>query len=175
MAKLHIMKLYDAAWKVFRFQWDEAVTARDDYKTRMKQRLGYETASDIQRHVDLALERLQANNVPNPRIMTMREFYELLALEKVLEEIACRIEANAKFSDPGSLLPTLGLSWLRDVLPLLEGQQNPGYMPLENVKKFLGMVGSAEETADHFRKLRQELIEFLERAVRMGEPIWCII
>ena len=182
MAKLLIKKLQDATWRIFGFQHEATVSDRDDYLTRMKRRLGHETASDIQSHVDLALERIQADNVPNPRIMTMREFFELLALEKAIVEIEHRIEANAVFVDSNGLLPTLGLS--RDVLRLLDGQESPGSMSVENVEKFLGMVQDttqrlpvdlANETADHFRKRRQELIEFLERAVRMGESVWCLL
>lgn len=170
--KLRIKKLYDAAWNVFRFQYNLAVADRDDYQSRMKHRLDQKVASEIQLHVDAAIGRIQVDGLPNPQIMTKREFYELLALEKTIEEIADRIEANAKFSESGSLLPTLGLSWQEDILPLINGQQSPGYMPLENVKKFLGMVRNAEQqlpvdsaevTADHFRKLRRELIGFWKK------------
>jgi len=184
MVILRIKSLYDAAWTVFRFQHDLAVADRDDYQTRMKRRLGYETASEIQSHVDAALSRIQMD-VVNPNITAKREFYELLALEKVLEEITSRIEANAVFYDPDHrLLSTLGLSWRRDVLRLLDGQESPGSMPVANVKTFLGMVRGAEqqvpvelseEIADHFRRKRRELVGFLERAVKMGEPIWCLI
>jgi hypothetical protein len=56
-------------------------------------------------------------------------------------------------------------------------------LPPENVVKFLEMVrdagqrlppGEKTETAvEHFRRRRQELIQFLEGAVELGEPIWC--
>ena len=108
-----------------------------------------------------------------------------MGLEKALQEIERRINCNGVFHDPGSLLPTLGLSWQQDVLRLLDGQVSPGYMPPKNVKKFLAMVNNAEqrvpaeggieaeEMAAYFRKWRQELIEFLERAVKVGEAMWC--
>ena len=82
-------------------------------------------------------------------------------------------------------MPTLGLSWSENVLPLLDGQKSLGYMPIENVKKFLAMVRRATQRVpseegidgpandDYFRKWRRDLIEFLERAVKFGEPIWC--
>jgi hypothetical protein len=84
-------------------------------------------------------------------------------------------------------LPTLGLSWRQDVLPLVDGQENPGYMPPENVVRFLRLVqdadqqlpseeeieGSTDEIADHFRKRRRELTEFLERAVKLREALYC--
>ena len=95
-----------------------------------------------------------------------------------VQEIADRISANAVFVDSDDrLLPSLGLSWQDDILPLLDGQQNPGKMPVENVKKFLGMVrnteGSAETISDDVRGKRRELVAFLEKAVKLGEPIWC--
>ena len=50
-------------------------------------------------------------------------------------------------------------------------------MAVENVKKFLEMVrnteGSAQTISDDVRKRRQELIAFLEKAVKLGEPTWC--
>ena len=59
----------------------------------------------------------------------------------------------------------------------IDGRANPGNMAVENVKKFLKMVrnteGSAQTISDDVRKRRQELIAFLEKAVKLGEPIWC--
>ena len=60
-------------------------------------------------------------------------------------------------------------------------------MSPENVKKFLRMVrtaeqrvpagagiqGSDEEIADYFCKWRRQLTEFLERAVKLRETMWC--
>ena len=189
MVELRIEKLYDSAWKLFGFQYDQIVAERDRFRTRLQRRLGREVAAQIQLHVDVSLgRRLNVfSDVPNPKIMIMREYYELLGLEKALQEIERRIDANAIFYDPGSLLPTLGLSWHQDVLRLLDGQVSPGYLSVFNVKQFLRMVndaeqrvpaedgieGSAEEMAAYFRKWRQELVEFLERAVKVGEAIWC--
>ena len=56
-------------------------------------------------------------------------------------------------------------------------------MPVKNVMKFLAKGVAAdqrlppgeggEETADHFRRRRRELIEFLKRAIGLQESIWC--
>ena len=140
--------------------------------------MGQDTALKIQWHVDVALGRLQSDETPNPRVTTMSEFYELLAHEKSIEAIADRISANAIFVDSDNgLLPRLGLSWSEDILPLLDGRSSPGYMPVQNAEKFLGIVrnikASAEAISDDVRKRRLELVGFLERAVKVGEPIWC--
>jgi hypothetical protein len=110
--------------------------------------------------------------------MAMSEFFDLLAAEMAVQEVAERISANAVFYDhDDGFLPTLGLSWKEDVLPLLDGQKSPGQMSVANVKKFLPMVrmakGSAEAISDDVRKRRRELVAFLEKAVKVGEPIWC--
>jgi hypothetical protein len=114
MANLCIKQLYDAAWKVFQFQHDLAVADRDCLKSEIEKRLGSEMVSEIQSHIEVALGRLQSDDVPNPLIMSKSEFFDLLAAEMEIQEIADRIEANAKFSDPGSLLPTLGFLWQED-------------------------------------------------------------
>ena len=187
MAQLKIETLFSAAWKVFGFQHAQFVADRDDFRAQIERRLGQDVASQIQLHVDVSLGRRLniSSDVPNPKIMLMREYYELLGFEKAIQEIERRIESNAVFYDPGTLLPTLGLSWSENVLPLLDGQKSPGYMPIENVRKFLAMVRGATQRVpseegidgpandDYFRKWRRDLIEFLERAVRFGEPIWC--
>ncbi len=69
-------------------------------------------------------------------------------------------------------------------------------MPVKNVGRFLNMIEEAdqrfptrrqieerggtvdraidmEEWHDHFRRKRRELIDFLERAIRLREPICC--
>ena len=148
MATLRIQTLYQAAWKVFGFQYDLAVADRDSLLAEIGESLGPTVASDIQCDCDAALQ-----------------------------EIADRISANAMFVDPDDgFLPNLGLSWRQDVLPLIDGG-TPGNMAVENVKKFLEMVrnteGSAQTISDDVRKRRQELIAFLEKAVKLGEPIWC--
>jgi hypothetical protein len=160
------------------FQYDEALADRDELLTEIKESLGPKVASDIQRHVDVALGRIQADDVPTPQIVSRPEFFDVLAAEMAVQEVAERISANAVFYDhDDGLLPTLGLSWKDDVIPLIDGQQNPGYLSVLSVKKVLAMVrntkGSAEAISDDVRKRRQELIAFLERAVKVGEPIWC--
>ena len=178
MAELRIQSLYQAAWTVFGFQHEEALADRDSLLAEIEESLGQETALAIRQHVDVALGRIQADDVPNPAVMAMPEFFDLLAAEMAVQEIADRISANAVFVDSDNgLLPSLGLSWQDDILPLLDGQQNPGKMPVKNVKKFLGMVrnteGSAEAISDDVRGKRQELAAFLERAVKLDEPVWC--
>jgi hypothetical protein len=177
MAKLRIESLHNAVWKIFGFQHDQAVADRDRLRTTIEHRLGHEKASEVQRYVDVALGRVQAGDLPNPQVVKMREFYELLAAEMAVREIADRIEANAVFVDPDDgLLSTLGLSWRQDVLPLIDGKVSPGYMRSKNVEKLLGMVGAAaqqlpvEEETD---SRRRELIEFLEKAIKVGQPVWC--
>ena len=189
MIEFRIESLYDSAWKVFGFQYDQFVADRDAFRAGIERRLGHDVAAQIQLHVDVSLGRRlnTSSDVPNPKIMIIREYYELLALEEALKEIERRISANAVFHDPDhDLLPTLGLSW-QDVLPLLDGRKSPGCMSPENVKKFLRMVrtaeqrvpagaeiqGSDEEIADYFCKWRRQLTEFLERAVKLRETVWC--
>jgi hypothetical protein len=177
MAKLRIQTLYQAAWKVFGFQYEEALADRNSLLTEIEESLGQETASEIQRHVGVALGRIQADELPSPAIMAMSEFFDLLAAEMAVQEVAERISANAVFVAPDDdLLPSLGLSWRQDVLPLID-DRNPGQMPVRNVETFLGMVqdadGSAEAISDDVRKRRLELIAFLEKAAKLGEPIWC--
>jgi hypothetical protein len=178
MAKLLIKTLYRSVWKLFGFQHQAAVEEQERFRSDIEKRLGQDTALKIQRHVDVALGRNQAEDLPNPAVMAIPEFFDLLAAEMSVQEIADRISANAAFVDyDDRLLPSLGLSWQDDILPLLDGQQNPGKMPVKNVKKFLGMVrntdGSAEAISDDFRGKRRELVAFLEKAVKLNEPIWC--
>jgi len=154
--KLTIKKLQDSVWQLFGFQYNQAVTDRDDYRAKMKKRLGSETASQIQDHVDAVLGRSQID--VDPDIMSRREFYELLALEQSIREIADRIDATAVFVDTDSFLST------QDVVPLLD---NHSQMPVKNVIKFLAMVRMAEDETDGKRRL----IEFLERAIKMGEAV----
>ncbi len=69
---------------------------------------------------------------------------------------------------------------------LVDGKQSPGYMPRKNVQKFLTMVTSAtqrlkgddasdQDVANFYRKWRRELVQFLQRAVRVGEPLNCVV
>ena len=112
-AELRIETLYDAAWATFGAEYDLAVQSRNHFRTKIRNRLGQAVASEIQCHVDVALGRLKAPDLSNPRIMKMREFYQLLALEMAVQEIQRRIEAGSVFYDAYNahvLLPTLGLS-----------------------------------------------------------------
>ena len=186
-AELQIERLYIAAWVTFGPEYNQSVADRDRFRATIRNRLGQGVTSEIQRHVDVALGRLKAPDLPNPSVMKQRDFYQLLAQEMAVQEIERRIESGSVFFDPYNvhgLLPTLGLSWWEDVLPLLDCQKNPGYLRLGNVKKFLGMVQDADqqlpsldetngEMADHFREKRRELIGFLERAIKLREPVYC--
>ena len=97
MATLRIQTLYQAAWKVFGFQYDLAVADRDSLLAEIGESLGPTVASDIQCDCDAALQ-----------------------------EIADRISANAIFVDPDDgFLPNLGLSWRQDVLPLHRRPSKP--------------------------------------------------
>lgn len=181
-AELRIESIYDAAWATFGFQYDEAVHARDHFRSQIRHRFSQEVASEIQRHVAVALGRIRALDLPKPRIMRMQEFYELLALEMALQEIERRIEAGNTFFDSyvGGLFP---MWWWERVLPLIDGGENPGYLRPESVVKFLEMVRSvdqrlpsgdqSEEMAEDFRQRRRELVQFLGRAVALREAVWC--
>jgi hypothetical protein len=138
-------------------------------------------ADAIQKHVDVSCGRL----LPLPEfrdgdIMTMPEFFELLAIEKTLLDIKRRIEENAVFYDFHlELLTTLGISE-QDVRSLIDGQQSPGYLPVENVRKLMATVRGAKQRvigdADDrkfYRQRRRELIQFLQRALLVGEPLFC--
>jgi len=186
MATLRIDTLYHGSWKIFGFQFAQLVADRDRYRAKLQRRLGLDMADDIQRHVDISLGRILAiPDLRDPEIMTMKEFYELWTMEKTLETIERRIEFNAVFCDPDhELLATLGLSWGQDVLRLLDGKTSPGYMPVGKVRNLLAAVRSAtqriegddasdEHVIDFYRKWRRELIDFLVRAVQVGEPLYC--
>ena len=156
--RLTLKKLQDSVWQIFGFQHAEAIADRDNYRAKMEKRLGSKTASQIQEHVDAALGRSQID--VNPAVMSRREFFELLALEKTVQEVKDQIDANAVFVDTDGLLST------KDILPLLDDH---GLMPAKNVIKFLAMVRAAENETEGKRRL----IEFLERAVKVGEAVKC--
>ena len=182
MATLRITSLYNSCWKLFGFQFAQLVADRDQYVAKLQHRLGHDMASEIQTAVDISLGRILAiPDLRDPEIMTMREFYDLWAKEKTLEDIERRIDSNAVFYDPDhGLLRTLGLSWGQDVLRLVDGKQSPGRIPLKNVRKLLALVRSATQRIEgsvddvrFFQRRRQELIEFLQRALQVGEPLYC--
>jgi hypothetical protein len=68
-------------------------------------------------------------------------------------------------------------------LTLPHGFSSPTYLSIQNVAKVLEMVRDAKQrlpsgdesgkTGEHFRQRRRELIKFLERAVEVGEAVWC--
>jgi hypothetical protein len=180
MPTLRIDPLYHAAWKIFGFQYDQCVADRDRFVAKLQRRLGHEMAAQIQKHVDISLGRVLA--IPDrrdPDIVTMKEFYELWGIEKNLIDIKRQIDANAVFFVNDGLL---GLSWQQDVLRLVDGQVSPGFMPLKNIKKLLAMVRGAkqpvmgdDDDAAYFRRRRRELVQFLQRAVWVGEPLYCCV
>jgi hypothetical protein len=179
-AELSIESLYDRAWERHGDDYRQAVADRDNFRSESSGRLGPDLASAVQLHVDAALGRLLADDLPALDPAAERAYHQLRALERAVMEIEGQIEVGNTFFDPyiGGLFP---MSWWERVLPLLP--ENPGYMPVKNVVEFLEMVKNAdqrlpsgednEEMADDFRKRRQELIEFLERAVELGEAVWC--
>jgi len=82
-------------WKLFGFQHDETTRVRDEYRAEMRLRLGPEMASEVERHVDVALGRVQSDLEPTPKVMVTREFYHLLGLEMAIAEVESRINATA--------------------------------------------------------------------------------
>ena len=71
MAKLLIETLYRSVWSIFGFQHQAAVEEQKRFRSDIEKRLGQDSALKIQRHVDVALGRIQADEVPNPAIMAM--------------------------------------------------------------------------------------------------------
>ena len=116
----------------------------------------------------------------DPDIMTMPEFFELLAMERTLADIERRIEANAVFYDYHyDLLNTLDITE-QDVEDLIDGQQSPGHISVENVQTLMAMVLGAKQKvigdADDrkfYRQRRRELVQFLQRVLLVGEPLFC--
>ena len=63
---------------------------------------------------------------------------------------------------------------------LIDGQTSPGYMPVENVQELMVMVKGAKQkvigdTDDRkfYRQRRKELVQFLQRALLVDEPLFC--
>jgi hypothetical protein len=182
MPTLRIDTLYEGAWKLFGFQYEQLTSDRDRYVGRLQRRLGPEMAEAICQQVDMSLLRaLPLADRRDPDIMTSPEYFELLGMEKTLADIERCVEANAIFYDPHhGLMRTLGLSWQKDIRPLIDGQRSPGYIPVENVQKLTALVLGAkqriigaEDDAKFYRQRRQELIQFLQRALLVGEPLFC--
>jgi len=179
-ALLTIESLYDRAWEIHGDDYRQAEADRDSFQSETRNRLGPKVAAEIQHHVDVALGQLQSDDQPDLDPAAERRFHELLALERAVLEIESQVEAGCVFYDPyvGGLFP---MSWWQNVVSLLP--ENPGYMPVENVVKFLELVTDADQrvpsreegdgTAKDIRKRRRELIEFLKRAVKLEEVVWC--
>jgi hypothetical protein len=181
MATLQIDTLYHGGWTLFSFRHQQLTADRDRYLTRLQRRLGFEMAEKIVQHVDVSCGRLlPLAEFRDPEIMTMPEFFELLALERSLLDIKRRIEENSVFHDWNhELLGTLCLS-RQDLRRLIDGQQSPGYIAVDNVRMLMAMVLGAKQRvvgdADDvrfYRKRRKELIQFLQRALLVGEPLFC--
>jgi len=179
-AHLTIESELSRSWEIHGEAHRQAVADRDRLRSETQDRLGPEVAAEVQCRVDIALGRLLADDLPDLDATAERRFHELLALERAVMEIETRIEDGSTFFDPyiGGLFP---MSWWRNIMSLLS--ENPGYMRVKNVEKFVGMVKSADQrlpsgdagdgTAEHFWKRRQELIEFLGKAVELDEAVWC--
>ena len=88
--------LRNAAWVAFGDQHAEAVGDREQLRAEIERRLGSAVASQIEHYVDVALGRLPAVCKPNPAVMRSPEFYDLLASELAVLEIADRIEAHGR-------------------------------------------------------------------------------
>ena len=181
MATLQIDTLYHGGWTLFSFRHQQLTADRDRYLTRLQRRLGFEMAEKIVQHVDVSCGRLlPLAEFRDPEIMTMPEFFKLLALERSLLDIKRRIEENSVFYDFHlELLTTLGISE-QELQRLIDGQQSPGYLPVENVQKLTARVLGAKQKVigdqddkRFYRQRRKELVQFLQRAVLVGEPLFC--
>ena len=87
-----------------------------------------------------------------------------------------------------SVIRPLGLSWWRDVIPMLD---KDGYLSVEREKELLGIVESAfesfvddadtnqelkiytKEYTKYIKKNIKELISFLKESIKRGEAIAC--
>lgn len=159
-ADLYIKKLTDKAKKDYQHQWDEAVKLRNDYRT----------------NADPRLEAAQAE---------VSRIYDLMYS---VESGYYRDCYNSN-----SLLNTIGYSWWRDIGKMTD---EDGNMSVENAKLFLEMVKGSTfdfKTLEQCKKIfsdvkteegynlykqsmverRNELIQFLELAISLEEPIYC--
>lgn len=176
-AKLTIKSFYDAAWRMYGPQYREAITERNDLLAQVEAVFDPEVVQELQSEIDVALGRIENDELPDPKIITMPEYRELLVAETAIEGIVSRIEDSAIFVDQdGGILQTLGLSWRQDILPLVHDQKSPGYIEGENVKRFLSLVENAKEPLlfeDENDGRQRTLIRFLQRAVEARKAIWC--
>ena len=181
MATFRIDILYHGAWQLFAYQVQQLSADRDRFLARLKRRLGSEMTERIVQHVEVSCGRLlPLAEYRDADIMTMPEFFELLAMERTLADIQRAVERNAIFYDFHlELLTTLGISE-QDVRSLIDGQTSPGYISMENVKKLTAIVKGAKQKvigdADDrkfYRQRRRELVQFLQRALLVDEPLFC--
>jgi hypothetical protein len=181
MATLRSDILYEGGWKLFGFQHKQLTADRDRYVAKLQRLLGHEMAERICQHVDVSCGRLlPLPEFRDPDIMAMKEFFELLALDRSLLDIKRQVETNAVFYDSHlELLTTLGISD-QDVRSLIDGHHSPGYLPVENVRKLMAMVLGAkqriigdQDDVKFYRTRKRELIQFLQRALLVGEPLCC--
>lgn len=199
MATLVIKALQEMAWRWYEDDIADARAERDEFKRTLGQLLGKEQADTIARYVHAAVNPSISSPLPYLATISDKAFLELVTLELALKEIEGRVESLATFFDPctaDAVLPTLGLSWWVDIRPMIQPPGHHGQMSAKNVRRFLIMVKQARQclptrrqieerggTVDpiigldrwheHFRRKRRRLIDFLERAVRLGEPIYC--
>ena len=198
-AKLTIERLEEMAWRWYQADIATARIEREKFKQKMRRWFGREQADRIGKIVQAAIEPETTGPMPYLCRLADRAFVKLATLELAMREIMGRVEALSSFTDPytaEAVLPTLGLSWWVDVQPLIQGPVRQGFMPAENVARFLEMVRNAplqfptrkqieerggvvergNDLSDwhgRFRGQRRRLIAFLERAARLGEGLWC--
>ena len=199
MAELTIKLIQKMAGRWYEGDIAAARAERDSFKRQMRRWFGREQADKVAKGVRIATDPDATGPMPYICPVAERAFVKLVALELALKEIECRVDALATFYDPSTadaVLPTLGLSWWADVRSLIQPPGHYGQMPIKNVKRFLQMVIDAdqcfptrrqieerdgtvdrendmEQWHDRFRRKRRQLIDFLDRAVRLGEGIDC--
>ena len=182
MARFRIDTLYHGGWTLFELptstnsspngigMWPSCIVAS---ATKWPRRFC--------QHVDVSCGRLlPLAEFRDPDIMTMPEYCELRAIERTLADITRQIDLNSVFYDSRhELLTTIGIS-RQDMQNLIDGQTSPGYIPCENVEKLLTMVVGAKQQvigdaddAKFYRHKRRELVQFLQRALLVGEPLFC--
>lgn len=198
-ATLTIRRLEEMAWRWYGSDIAAARAERDRFKEKMRRWFGREQADRIAQIAKVAADLEPSGPTPYLCPIADKAFAKLLSLELALVEITSRVEALSSFHYPytaKAVLPTLGLSWWIDIRPLVQGPDHRGFLPTEHVPRFLEMVTTADQCFpskkqieerggtvdrdndldhwhDRFRCQRRRLIEFLERAVRLGEPLWC--
>ncbi len=198
-ATLTIKLIQEMAERWYGKEIAAAHAERDRFKKAMRRFLGQDRADRIARYVQAAVDPSVESPLPYLDAIADKTFFDLLSLELALKEIEGRVDSLSTFFDPctaDAVLPTLGLSWWVDVRPMIEPPGHYGQMPVRNVIRFLKMVKQADQCFptrrqieerggtvdrangmeswhDHFRRQRRQLIDFLDRAIRLKEPICC--